>query len=87
MRKITEHSIIYNKDDVIFHREINTYIRNGWQPFGIPFQSSGYMGQAMVKYENKEHIWTTSNTDPIHAVCANCGVTGTSEMGNQPCLK
>lgn len=45
MRKIVQYTIVVT-------REVNDYIKDGWQPFGSPFIDSVTAHQAMVKYED-----------------------------------
>ena len=53
MRKIEDYKIVEGTTIDILSAAVNREIKEGWQPFKIPFQDSRHYYQAMVKYEEK----------------------------------
>jgi len=56
MKKIKEYHLCWNDYINRISDDVNTYIKNGFQPYGEPFTATDNCGnirycQAMVKYE------------------------------------
>ena len=53
MKKIEDYKIVEGSTIDILSAAVNREIKEGWQPFKIPFQDSRNFFQAMVKYEEE----------------------------------
>ncbi len=70
MSKILRYEVVYANSEQAFNEQINTMIREGWQPFGgisVSFQHNGQFQQtiyhqAMVEYSQEKLLLASAGT-------------------------
>lgn len=52
--KIVEYRVEYHSELELeeFAEKINSFIKEGWQPFGAPFTVDEFIHQALVRYDH-----------------------------------